>query len=436
MISVMGRRAVIALCFVACAVSSAYAKGKKKIQISSTPSGATVYLGSVENGEQCKTPCSVEITREVNVIVDLAGHKPVVEPLVIGRRERPPYKRSYTLEESIGNLKVSGPEGATVFLDNKDKGTIPFDKDVAAGSHMLSVKVDGKEVYATAIEVPEDEELKVPVPSKVAAAEPVEEDPDPVEDDPKQEVVKQQPPPPPRAGSLFSMSAAFSVGFRDFTYLNVAPMTTRNDLGPETEGGQVLAGVAGEIWPGTFAGVHALRGLSVYVRAQLGVNSQTVVKDNDSTALGARTFWRSFEASLHQRWVFGSVGVGVGAGYVYDQHEFEGDKVDIAKVPDANYQSLKIGGSVSLMLGALEPYISAENRIVISGGDIEDRFPGAAVNGLHGAAGVGLHFGHLGGQVEASLTRYAWTFKREAGVDTDGATDNIKQVSLSLGYAY
>ena len=52
----------------------------------------------------------------------------------------------------------------------------------------------------------------------------------------------------------------------------------------------------------------------------------------------------------------------------------------------------------------------------------------------HGPATVRL--GKLFGRIEGSLTRYSWTFVDDGMTDTTGATDNIKQVSMTFGYAY
>ncbi len=431
------RRLVIAAFFVVAATGSAIA-AKKKVQIISKPADASVYVGSIEAGEKCRTPCSIDVDGETTVIIDLAGYRPKSDQIVIGRRERAPYKRTYNLVPSVGTLKVEGPAGATVFLDGKESGKIPFEADVPSGGRGLMVKLDGKEIYVNAVEVVEDEELKITVPNKQVAEEPAEE-PDP-EPDPEPEIRKPAKPTTPRDSALFSLSAALSVGFRDFEYQNVDPMTPRQDLGPESEGGQVLAGAQLEIWPGTLAGIRALRGFALIGRFQYGLNSQTVIQDANNSSLGARTFWTSLEVSARQQFVFANkLIVEVGVGYVGDQHQFEGVETDIAKVPDAYYQSLKIGGRAAVMVGALEPYLAVENRIVMSSGPLAKRFElsgGSDVSGFRGAAGVGLRLGKLFGRIEGSLTRYSWTFVDDGMTDTTGATDNIKQVSMTFGYAY
>lgn len=413
---------------------------KKKVKIVSKPDKASVYVGSLEAGEKCKTPCDVEIDSGDQVIIDLEGYRPKSEAIVIGRRERGPYKRSYNLVPSVGTLKIDGTPGAEITVDDKSVGKTPYEGDVASGPHRVIVTLDGQEIHAEAVTVVEDEELKITVEKKnkkVAAKSPPDDEPDIVDDEPKPAVRKTA---PPREGSLFSLSAAISVGFRNFEYKDVDPMTPRQDLGPESEGGQVLAGAQLELWPGRLAGVRLLRGFALVGRFQYGINSQTVIEDANNAALGARTFWTSLEVSARQQFLFADKFVAeVSVGYAGDQHQFEGQDTDIAKVPDAYYQSLKIGGRVAILVDKLEPYLAAENRIVMSGGPLAKRFDttgGSDVTGFRGALGVGVKIGNITGRVEGSLTRYSWTFADNGATDTTGAVDSIKQVSITAGYAY
>lgn len=428
-------RSLLALALVLGTTAGARA-AKKKVRIISKPAEASVYVGSIDAGVKCKTPCDVDVDGETTVIIDLEGYRPKSEQIVISRRERAPYKRSFNLIPSVGTLKIEGPAGAIVFVDGADKGKIPFEQDVPSGTHSVQVKLDGKEIYVNAVEVTEDQEQKIVVANKVVASTKPDDEPDGDEPDIKPEIRKPAKPSAPRTSRLFALSAAISVGFRDFTYRNVDPTTTRDDLGPETEGGQVLAGGQLELWPGTLAGVRLLRGFALIGRFQYGINSQTVIQNSTNAALGARTFWTSLEVSARQQFVIANKVIAeIGVGYVGDQHQFEGSMGAIRQVPDAHYQSLKIGGRGALIVGNFEPYLAFENRIVMSGGPLQTRFD-ADISGIRAAAGVGFRFGAIGGRVEGSLTRYSWNIVEDAMTDTDGATDNIKQVSMTVGYAY
>jgi len=434
-------RSLVTLALVLGTVGTA-AAAKKKVQIVTKPVGASVYVGSLEAGEKCKTPCVVDVDTGDQVIIDLAGYRPKSEQIVFGRRERAPFKRSYNLVASVGTLKIEGPAGADVFVDGKDSGKIPYESDVTSGTHSVMVRLDGKELYVNAVEVTEDEELTITVEKKAVAAN-KPDDPDEAPKDPDEvrpEIRKPGKPAAPRDSSLFALSAAISVGFRSFEYQNVDPQTPRTDLGPESEGGQLLAGLQLELWPGTLAGVKALRGLALVGRFQYGLNSQTVISDANNSALGAKTFWTSLEVSVRQQFIFvNKIVAEIGVGYTGDQHQFEGLETDIAKVPDAYYQSVKIGGRLAVLVGNLEPYLGIENRIVMSAGPLAKRFEttgGADISGFRGALGVGMKLGKLVGRFEGSLTRYSWTIVDNGMTDTDGATDSIKQVSITFGYAY
>jgi hypothetical protein len=211
--------------------------------------------------------------------------------------------------------------------------------------------------------------------------------------------------------------------------------------GTETEAGQLLVGPVVEVYPGTAFGVRALRGLALLVRYGHGLNQQTVVDNNDNPTT-AKTFWRTFEASLRNRWTIAKTATfEVGAGYVRDQHQFEADnQADIDRVPDADYPAVKIGARGSLLLGAFEPFVTFENRFVMAGiGQIEDRFSRASASGLRVSAGAALRFGRVSAMVEGSLARYSWTFTvdpQDGMLIASGAADSIKFVSFSLGYAY
>jgi hypothetical protein len=248
--------------------------------------------------------------------------------------------------------------------------------------------------------------------------------------------------PKSKRGPMIALSAFVDVGFRDFTYDNVRYVNTMvvQNLNDEHERGQVLVGPYVEIWPATLLGLGALRGLAVIGRYGYGVNPQIVLR-KDNTATSATTFWQVIEASARYRWTLGGKGTfEVGGGWVRDQYQFNGEEDDLALVPDADYQSVRLGVRGSVLVGPMfEPYIGVENRIVLSGGALEQRFDaGATANGLRAILGFGLKLGPLAGRVEGSLTQYTWTFKNDGTkmYSADGGTDSIKYVSAFLGYAF
>jgi hypothetical protein len=439
--SSMSRRVPVALIVVvllgALGVTTASAAPKKKVRIETEPAGASVYLNAVEDGESCKTPCTVEVDADMTVIIDLAGYKPVVEQIAIARREKAPYTRSYTLVQSLGKIVVEGPPGAAVTVDDAAKGTAPVEIELPTGTYAVVVTLDGKQVYAQPVEVVANDTVSI-APS--ATSEPPSQDPPKPGKSGKRRrgggagsITKRT---AARGGTVVTAAVDMGIGFRDFTYDNV-DVEVNPDLNPENEKGQLLAGPVVEMWPGRLLGVDLLDGFSIVGRYQLGLNSQVVKTDTDVDT-AAKTQWSSYELSARQRWTVGALAIEAGVGYVVDQHQFEGEDADIAKVPDASYESMRLGGRGSYRIGTLEPYVAAETRVVLSGGPLEDRFEmdGASISGLRGALGITSHMGSITGRLEATLTRYTWTFDNKLAAGTDGATDSIKLVSLVIGYSY
>jgi hypothetical protein len=369
------------------------------------------------------------------MIVELAGHKAIVETFVISKRDKT-IKKVYKLIAALGKITVSGPRGASVTVDDEDKGKAPVEFEVEAGVHAVAMSLNGKQIYGHPVEVAAGDEVTLEGAARPAEAPPIkDQDPD-THGGPAIHKVAE---PTPRTSSIIAVSAAFTVGFRNFAYEGANPADPK--LQPENEGGQVLAGPIVEIWPGTLAGIRVLRGLAITLRYQHHLNSQGVVKKDMNgveTPTSASTYWRSFEGSLRQRWNLGDTAtIEANAGFGRDQYTFSGMTADIDLVPDATYDSLRIGGRLSVLLGKLEPYLAAENRIVLSGGALEARFTqGATASGLRAAVGATASFGSVGARVEGSLTRYTWVFANDGTVGTTGASDTIKLISLVLGYAY
>jgi hypothetical protein len=157
------------------------------------------------------------------------------------------------------------------------------------------------------------------------------------------------------------------------------------------------------------------------------------------------TSWRSWEISLRHRWTIASAGtIDVGAGYTSDRYQFTTDgamdgDAQRATVPDAAYKAVRIGGRASLLFGRFEPYIAAENRLVVSGGMMEHRYKvSTSVNGVQGAIGAVIHLGHFEVRADASVIDYSWAFRYDVSDDdkADGGSDVIERIGLSIGYVY
>ena len=406
------------------------AAGKtSKVTIETEPPGAKVYFGLKEDGEVCTTPCTIDApVGETAIIVEAENRRPVIDSLVVKKRPRP-LKVTYKLEPAVGTLVVEGASGATIKLDDQDLGKAPQRiENVQAGGHHVALEKNGKQIYDEFVEIEAGGEATVSAPAAVA--------PPPPE---AAIAAAAHAPAPRRRGPAIAVSGAVDVGFRQFTYAIDPAMRTVLEQ-DEREVAQVLLGPVVELWPTTLLGLDALPGLALYGRFEYGVNPQAVPINNPNgsiTQTSLTTAWRSLEISLHHRWTARVATVEVGAGYVDDRFRFKGDAKDLPLVPDAAYQAVRIGGRASLLLGPFEPYAAVEQRIVLNGGALEQRYKlGTSVYGVRGAVGGTARLGHFEVRLEGGITLYSWTFRRDVNDEAQatGGDDLIENLTLAVGY--
>ena len=426
-------------------VGVAEAQPKRKVRIETTPVGASVYVESKENGAACEpTPCTIELPiGETNLIVELPSYDTRFQTIVVPKRGKVRIDQ-LTLNPSIGTLVIDGPPGASISVDGEDKGKAPARIDVSAETHKVVITKGGKTVFDQYVDVPSGGEKDVAVlEMRTGAASDGELPTDGVEitgdtdgsTTDGGDVTKSAPaaPRPP----FVSLAVAMTVGFRSFTYEN---NQTRQTLRDETESGQVILGPLVELWPGTLLGIRALRGLSVMGRFQFRINEQPVTGGGIQNGLS--TFWQAFEVSLRHKWLFADrYGVEVGAGWTREQYRFNGTAQDKLLVPDAQYESIRIGARLSMLVDAgavvVEPGLDLESRLVRDGGPLQSRFGAStSVNGFRGAAGIVVRRGGINVRAEAAILRYAWDFEPVMDRMADGGVDLITLLGLYAGYAY
>ncbi len=430
-----------ALLVAAVSVASA---GNRKVTVETDPPGAKVYLNDKESGAVCEaTPCTIEApVGETPIIVELPHYEAVLDNLVVSKRGKAPIVKFKLDKSPSGTIVVDGAPGATIKIDDQDQGKSPNRIDVDPGEHHVVISLAGKPIVDKKVDVETGAETAITAKAPVVAtkpepATPVGPDPNDPTDGGNGAVVKHAPE-RKSASRYINVSAMGDVGFRTFAYSGASG----NNVRDESEGGQVLVGPALEFWPGDLIGIHALHGLSLFARLQFGVHDQDVVPKTMGVFNGkVTTFWRSFEASVRQRFAIGSSGaIEASVGFVRDQYEFNAtDSTDVDLVPDVDYQALRIGVRGALTLGAFEPYLSAENRIVFSGGEVGERFDHSSVNGLRGAIGAAIHSGPIAARIEASYTRYTWDFQVTSAMPmytATGATDSVALISATVGYQY
>lgn len=422
--------AASALVLVAATAGDVAAAPTRKVEITTEPAGATVYLASKENGPACAaTPCTIDAPiGDTPLIIELANHVSLVENLAVPKRDRKPLKVSFQLAAAVGTIKVDGPKGAKITIGDEDHGTAPTEIEVPAGQYIVVLTMRGKPIEQLPVDVEAGGEVAVVGSARdIGGSTPSDHEPT------GGDAVTAKAHPTARP-AIVTAWLAVDVGFRDFTYDNAQTTMTLSD---EREPGVVLVGPAFELWLGNLFKVRSLRGLSLLGRLQFGVNKLTVT--GGELMAPATTFWQSFEVSAKHRWLIGSsAAIEVGAGFVRDRFQFNGDVDDVRLLPDADYKSIRIGARAALRLGAWEPYVAAENRIVLSGGAIESRFDTAGTSGLRGALGLAARLGKVHARLEGALTRYRWTFGFETDDEfrADGGVDSIKLVALAIGYSY
>jgi hypothetical protein len=433
-------RALFLIACLALAHRGAAAGGRtSKVTIETDPPGAKVYFGLKEDGEICTTPCTVDAPiGETPIIVEAENRRSIIENLIVPKRTAHPMRVSYKLEPAIGTLIVEGGTGATIKIDDEDRGKAPGHiEGIVAGAHHVVVEKNGKAIYDAFVEIEAGHEATVTPPA--ASPEP-SSSAHPGNDEPAIATTSPAPARPSRGTPAITVAGTVDFGARQFTYSGNATRPTQRD---NKESGQLLAGPIVELWPTTLLGLGFLPGLALYGRFEFGLNSQpvdVVSQTGMHTPTSLSTVWQSLEVSVHQRWTIASTGtIEVGAGYTEDRYQFKGDPAEIANVPDASYKAVRIGGRASLLFGPVEPYVALENRLVLSGGVMDTRYAlGAEASGVHLALGAAVQVGHIQARLEGGYTRYSWTFKFDNGAraQAEGGTDVIENATLSLGYVY
>lgn len=437
---------------IALGVFGATAEAGRKVDVDSDPTGASVYLNDVDSGAACNsTPCVIDApVGTTTIIIRKDGYAPEITEITVPRRGKvKPFKVS--LRSEVGTLVVTDPafKGGRIFVDDIDKGPAPQHLDIPAGPHHAQVLVRGKPVADEILDLDAgaEHELKAttsaPLPPQVAdttiKAGGVDDDGGDGEVKPNS-VIKHQDVEPeprePREPYLF-VGAEFDVGFRQFTYDNA-----QNGLAAtESESGQAMLGPAAELWPMILAGSHHLRGLSLFGKVEFGLNHQPVL-DSANVPVGPTTFWGNIEAGVRHRWHVGeNSSVAIEGGYVRDQLQFMAtSKTLLLKVPYADYRSIKLGVRASTMVGALEPFIALEGRIILSGGDLGDRFMSHDITGGHAAVGASITAGPVYLRAQAAITLYSWALSNsgtdQPGGTADGASDKIEVLSFVVGLTH
>ena len=87
--------------------------------------------------------------------------------------------------------------------------------------------------------------------------------------------------------------------------------------------------------------------------------------------------------------------------------------------------------------GSLEPFVELQGRIILSGGDLGDRFMSHDITGGHAAVGASITAGPVYLRAQAAITFYSWQLSNtgpdQPGGTADGASDKIEVLSFVVG---
>jgi hypothetical protein len=408
-----------------------------RVLIDSKPEGATVYIGSRDDGEVGETPYSGELEAGQHVVIlELDGYAKSETTIdVLKRRKR--QKFSIELDEVIrGVLEVTAPSGdaivgAEVRVDGETIGLAPDEFQVAVGPHVVNVIADGFEPYEEWIEV-EAGEVTTVSPDFGSASELVVDDTDPEPD-----AGVNKPAAPPRetgeiATAMMVIESGLDLGGRHLSYSG-ADQT--DNLRPYDADGVPFAHIAAEVYP--LAGspnpwLRAVGASGSFGRA-LAVTSST------EDGMEVDTAWGRFEVGLRFRRPTGDNGL-IGGGVSYGNVAVKFDAAALGdETPEVEYKYLRFAVDGRLDSGSIGLFGGAGLLVVSEAGTIAERFRDASTIGF--AASGGFSYSVLHGFEARAVVNYqlfATSFTSELG-DTfvaDGAIDHIYGVLLGAAYIY
>ncbi|HTR49345.1 MAG TPA: PEGA domain-containing protein [Kofleriaceae bacterium] len=447
----MGRVAPLAVALVAVTSGAAWASPTHRVRIETTPEGAHVYLGDVESGAKCETtPCEFDApVGDDSIILQLDKYQSRIEEITVkAARDKKAQVFQYKLDPAVATIVIEDKRaaGASIQIEGHEKAKVPARVEVDAGGHQVTVKLGNKVLYEDFVDVDAGSEKVIELPAGALGKDVVAAGGDGDGDngdgdkgdgdkgDGGGSITKGTEPSQERA-RFISAALVVDVGWRRFHYESPPSGTPPQ----EAEDGQVIGGPAVEIWPAELLHAQHLRGLSLYGRAEFGINQLNVLLNTGTpmmpvyTTVG-QTSWQSYEGSVRQRWTLDSFAIEASAGYAQDIIAYS---APTRTLPSADYGALRAGGRAFLITGGFAPYVSGEARIVLAGGGTLGMPAQASATGIRGAAGFEYVFGPLYTRAEAEYLHYEWTYPTSANpTGASGASDKIFGFSVSAGYQY
>ena len=402
----------------------------RSVRVTSTPSGAMVYVGDKEAGPVGVTPIMLKLKPgEHGLIIELEGYTSAVQTVTVPKGKGPAIDVAVTLTPAVGVLFISGDDalGAVVRIDDAERGKVPLRVELEAGAHHVQV----------ATEPPFEEFVEIKAGDERTLLVAVEAPP---------------PPPPPVVDRGPARSPEPVVIGRVGTELGWRKLTYE---GPESDNTQPfssglvaavrvdveaapwrLSRTAKRIWP-----------LALVVGGSFAPVTATPVPGEDAAA---DLYWRTLDLGLRYRLhlLDGKLNVGFDAGWSRNLYQFQvpSDAALEARLPDVVYQTVRFGARVEGVRGPATAWFGLDNRIVVGEGTVADRYQSAEVGGfsLRLGALAKLWEDRLEAGAEYALERYGWELEPVPSTvpmvpprhPATGASDNFHGIQLWVGAHY
>lgn len=419
--------------------ASAQRRGKKKppaertVRVETLPDGADVYLGDKESGSRGTTPLDLQLPPGEHILIlELAGHLPRFETLLVDADDDTTLTFTYELDPATAFIVIEAdegvavPEGTTVRIDGEDRGAPPVRVELEAGAHQVEIVAPGKPPFEQWVDLQGGEEKLMAIDGATLGGAEVAAVATPATPKPSGR----------RAGTTWgTVRVGVQLGFRRFRY--ESPRTA--NLAPYDARGNGHGVVDVELHPWR---PYVDSALLDRITILGGGGYSPVITASDDAGMMVDAYWRSHHAGLRVRALDAAVAIDIDAEWMHTLYTFRDENnVPATQVPDVDYHMLRFGGRLVFRAGSMfEGWAGADNRIVITGGPLEDRFRSSNVDGVSARAGLAARFAgsHLEARVEGEYTRIGWTFESEPGdtYDADGATDTLSGVTFTVGGSY
>jgi hypothetical protein len=419
---------LLVVLLVLAALAAPAAAQQRAVRVTSTPSGAVVYVGDKEQGPVGVTPILLKLAPgEHGLIIELEGYTPIVQQVKVPKGKGPAIDVAVTLLPAIGALVISGDAalGAVVKIDDVERGAVPLRVELEAGAHHVQVATTPP--YEEFVEIkPGDERTLVVTLQPLAPPPPVVIDPGPA-----------------RGKPLVAVRVGTELGWRRFSYEgpdvpNTQPYESGTVVGVRLDVAVApwrLTRKAKIIWP-----------LALMIGGTFAPAADAAVPGDDAPA---EAYWRTMDVGLRYRLPLlqGRLAIGFEGGWSRNLYQFRvpTDATLEARLPDVDYEIVRFGARVEGVRGPLSAWFGLDNRIVVGEGLVAKRYQDAEVGGY------GVRLGVLGRLLddrlevgaEYGLQRYAWEltpFPASLNPDRDhsatAATDTFHGVKLWVGGHY